>query len=77
MGTSVPFEGARFQYLAANVFDVARAKPLLPAYAVRSFGGVKVAFIGLTLAGTPSIVSPAGVAGLRFDDEADTVNALA
>ena len=35
-----------------------------------------MAFIGLTLKGTPNIVVPAGVAGLRFDDEAQTVNRL-
>jgi 5'-nucleotidase len=38
--------------------------------------GVPIAFIGLTLKGTPGIVSPEGVAGLEFRDEADTVNAL-
>ena len=35
-----------------------------------------MAFIGLTLKGTPDIVSPDGVAGLEFRDEAETVNAL-
>ena len=35
-----------------------------------------VAFIGLTLKGTPNLVSPPGVAGLEFRDEAETVNAL-
>ena len=38
--------------------------------------GIPVAFIGLTLKATPLIVNPAGVAGLEFRDEADTVNAL-
>ena len=37
---------------------------------------MKVAFIGMTLEGTPTIVTPAGVAGLDFHDEAETVNAL-
>src|SRR4029077_8132898 len=32
--------------------------------------------IGLTLKGTPAIISPAAAAGLQFADEADTVNAL-
>jgi 5'-nucleotidase len=67
---------ARFQYLAASTVDLATGKTLLPAYAVRHFEGVPVAFIGLTLKDTPSIVVPSGVAGLRFDDEAQTVNAL-
>lgn len=69
------FTGATFKYLAANVVDTAR-KPLFPAYQVKSFSGIPVAFIGLTLRGTPGIVSPAGVAGLTFEDEADTVNRL-
>lgn len=77
-GSSAPgtFDGARFQWLSANVIDKSTGRPLMPAYGVKSFGGVKVAFIGLTLKGTPSIVTPTGVAGLQFNDEADTVNAL-
>jgi 5'-nucleotidase len=71
------FTGAKFKFLSANVFtDVAARKTLLPAYDIREFQGVKVAFIGMTLEGTPLIVNPAGVAGLTFQDEADTVNAL-
>ncbi|WP_375767960.1 bifunctional metallophosphatase/5'-nucleotidase [Archangium gephyra] len=70
-----PFEGARFQFLAANVVD-AQGAPLFPAYAVREFDGVKVAFIGMTLEGTPEIVDAAGIRGLQFRDEAETVNAL-
>jgi 5'-nucleotidase len=76
VGTPVPFEGARFKWLSANVIAAATGKPLLPAYGVKSFDGVKVAFIGMTLKATPTIVTPAGVAGLEFRDEAATVNAL-
>jgi 5'-nucleotidase len=71
------FPGASFQFLSANVFtDVATRKTLFPAYDIREFQGVKVAFIGMTLEGTPLIVNPTGVSGLTFQDEADTVNAL-
>ena len=52
-------------------------KPLFPATKVITTGGIKVGFIGLTLEGTPSIVTPSGVAGLRFLDEADTANRYA
>jgi 5'-nucleotidase len=76
VGTPVPFEGAHFQYLAANIVDATSGAPIFPAYAIRRFDGVKVGFIGMTLAGTPTIVTPTGVAGLRFLDEAETVNAL-
>ena len=76
VGTPVPFEGAKFRFLSANVIDAASGKPLFPRHVVKSFGGVRMAFIGMTLEGTPTIVTPTGVAGLNFQDEADTVNAL-
>ena len=77
-GSSAPgtFDGAKFKWLSANVIETATGRTLLPAYGVKSFGNVKVAFIGMTLKGTPGIVTPTGVAGLQFNDEADTVNAL-
>ena len=71
-----PFNGADFQFLSANVVSEANGKTLFPAYKIRSLGGAKVAFIGLTLEGTPLIVTPSGVAGYDFLDEATTVNAL-
>ncbi len=71
-----PFAGAGFSYLSANVFYAGTDETVLPAYEVRLVDGVKIAFVGLTLEGTPSIVTPAGVAGLEFRDEADTINAL-
>ncbi len=75
-GTPVPFEGAKFKYLAANVFNTSEGKTLFPGYAIKSYEGVRVAFIGLTLHETPTIVTPSGVAGLRFDDEARTINTV-
>jgi 5'-nucleotidase len=76
VGTPVPFEGAKFKWLSANVITTATGKPLLPAYGIKTFNNVKVAFIGMTLKATPSIVTPTGVAGLEFRDEVQTVNAL-
>jgi 5'-nucleotidase len=76
VGTPVPFEGARFKWLSANVVQTSTGKTLLPAYGIKTFNNVKVAFIGMTLKATPSIVTPTGVAGLEFRDEAATVNAL-
>jgi len=71
-----PFAGAKFKYLAASTIDTRSGETLLPAYHVKRFGGIPVAFIGLTLKDTPTIVVPSGVVGLRFLDEADTVNEL-
>jgi len=71
-----PFHGANFQFLGANVVYDSTGTTLFPPYAVRQYDGVKVAFIGLTLEGTPNIVARYGVEGLTFLDEAETVNAL-
>jgi 5'-nucleotidase len=78
LGSRAPgtFDGAQFKWLSANVIENSTGRTLLPAYGIKTFNGVKVAFIGMTLKGTPGIVTPAGVAGLTFQDEADTVNAL-
>jgi len=70
------FTGAKFQYLAANVLEKATGKTILPPYAVKTFNGAKVGFIGMTLKDTPSIVTASGVAGLEFTDEVETANAL-
>lgn len=73
------FPGARFDFLAANTITE-RGTPLFPSVSMRSFGSgarrVRVGFIGMTLKETPSVVTPAGVEGLSFRDEADTANAL-
>jgi 5'-nucleotidase len=71
-----PFLGAKFSYLAASTFDTTTGQTLFPPYAIKTFEDIPVAFIGLTLKGTPNIVSPPGVAGLKFGDEVETVNAL-
>jgi 5'-nucleotidase len=70
------FEGAKFPLFAANV-QHADGSTLLPASVVREFGGVKVAFIGAVTKITPGIVVPSGVAGLKFLDEAASINAEA
>ena len=71
-----PFTGAAFDYLAANVRRAGTDQTLLPPYLIKRVGSVPVAYIGLTLQGTPDIVTPEGVAGLTFDAEAQTVNRL-
>lgn len=70
------FKGAKFKFLAANVVREDNGKTIFPAYKIESYAGAKIAYIGMTLEGTPSIVTPSGVAGLNFLDEADTVNTL-
>ncbi|MFZ5869322.1 MAG: bifunctional metallophosphatase/5'-nucleotidase [Actinomycetota bacterium] len=70
------FSGADFQFLAANVAYKDTGETIFPPYGVEYFNGVKIALIGMTLEGTPSIVTPTGISTVDFLDEADTVNAL-
>jgi 5'-nucleotidase len=71
-----PFAGAKFRYLAASTTWKATGRTILPAYEIKTFEGIPIAFVGLALKGTPDIVAPSGVAGVEFHDEAATVNAL-
>jgi 5'-nucleotidase len=76
-GDGTKFRGAEFGFLAANVAYEGSGKTIFPPYAIEDLpGGVEVAFIGMTLEGTPLIVSPEGIASVDFLDEAESVNAL-
>lgn len=70
------FPGAHFSFLAANVLT-ASGKTLFPGTALRRFGPVTIGFVGMTLKETGTLVTPSGVVGLHFADEAETANALA
>jgi 5'-nucleotidase len=70
-----PFAGAKFHYLAANVVQ-ADGSTIFPSYAIKQVGPIKIGFIGMTLKGTQNLVTPSGVKGLTFKDEAETANAL-
>ncbi len=71
------FGGADFRFLSANVVDRISGEPFFAPYAIRKFKGIKVGFIGMTLEGTPDIVSQAGIRDLEFLDEAETANRYA
>jgi 5'-nucleotidase len=78
-GSTNVYPGADFQYLSNNVVRTASGETLFPAYGIKRFtstDGKKfaVGFIGEVLESTPSIVTPTGVAGLSFQDEADAAN---
>ena len=70
-----PFGGADFTYLAANVLTTG-GTTLFPGTVMKQVGPLRVGFIGMTLKETQTLVTPAGVAGLRFADEVATANAL-
>ena len=74
-----PFAGARFRYLAANVRG-ADGATVFPSTGLKTLGSgreaITVGFIGMTLKETAKLVTPSGVRGLAFADEAATANAL-
>lgn len=69
------WQGAQFPYITANVIDERTGRSVLPPHTVKVVDGVRVGFIGAVLKETPTIVTPTGVAGLKFIDEADAINA--
>jgi 5'-nucleotidase len=77
-GSTNVYPGADFQYLSANVIKDSTGQPLFPAYGIKQFTDgqrkFKVGFIGEVLQSTPTIVTPSGVAGLTFQDEATAAN---
>ncbi len=70
------YPGADFKWLAANVVKERNGRTVLPAYKIKRVNGVKVAFIGMTLEATDTLVAAAGIEGIDFLDEAETANAL-
>ena len=69
------FAGASFPFLASNILT-GTGPGALPRYAIREVGGVKVAFVGVSLERTPEWVPPSAIAGLTFEPEVASVNAL-
>jgi 5'-nucleotidase len=69
------WQGARFPYVSANVLNTKTGKTLLPPYTIKVANGIPIGVIGAVLKETPTIVTPSGVAGLQFVDEADAINA--
>lgn len=69
-----PYPGAGFKYIGANVLNQTTGKTVFEPYQILDLGGAKIAFVSSVTKTTPNIVSPDGVAGLSFTDEADAIN---
>ena len=68
---------ADFTYLGANVYDADTDEPVLDEYATFEVAGMTVGVIGAVTEETPTLVAPAGVAGLEFGDPVEAVNRVA
>ena len=71
------YEGADFQYLAANVVDRESGEPIFPTYVIKEVDGIEVGFVGLVTRETNSLVMPSGIESVRFKDEAPVLNRVA
>lgn len=69
-----PYDGARFPWLAANVKHQANGQNILPKTWVKQIRGKKIGFIGMTLSGTPKLLSDQAASGLEFQDEVSAAN---
>jgi 5'-nucleotidase len=72
-----PYRGALFPHVCANIIDTVTGEPVFEPFVIRRARGVRIGFIGATIRRTPELVTPDGVAGLRFADEADAINRAA
>ncbi|MBI3349447.1 MAG: bifunctional metallophosphatase/5'-nucleotidase [Burkholderiales bacterium] len=70
------YKGPGFPYLGANVLDASTGKPLLPTHVIKQAGKLKVAVAGVATLETPHVIVARAIKGIRFADEADTLNAL-
>lgn len=71
------FTGSDMDYIVANVVDEKTNELILPPTAIKEVDGVKIGFIGVVTTETPTIVTPAGVAGVKFTDEVEAINKYA
>lgn len=72
------FDGADFPYLGANVTFTESGLPALQATAIQEVTvgdqTVRLGLIGVVTSDTPNLVTPDGIAGLTFEDEATAIN---
>jgi 5'-nucleotidase len=69
-----PYVGAKFPYLASNITFTKTGLPATLPFTIKVVNGAKIGIIGATLKDLPTIVSPDGIQGLSFGDEAAAIN---
>ncbi|MEK3701322.1 bifunctional 2',3'-cyclic-nucleotide 2'-phosphodiesterase/3'-nucleotidase [Paenibacillus sp. FSL R10-2199] len=73
---SIVHAPVNFDYINANAIDMKTGEPLIKPYTIKEIGGVKIGFIGVVTKATPSKVSPAGTAGVKFLSAEEEVAAI-
>jgi 5'-nucleotidase len=70
------YPGTHYKYISSNVVDE-RGRPIAAPYVIRYVEGFPIGFVGAVTKTTPQMVTPSGVKGLTFEDEADAANRAA
>ncbi len=69
------YRGELYPTLCANVINVDSGRVLLPPYVIKELAGVRVGFVGAVLTGTSWFLKESGIANVKFQDEAASINA--
>lgn len=68
------YPGAAYPYISANIIDVNTHKTLFLPYTIKLVHGIPVAFIGAVLKNAADSMFPANAKGVKFLDEAKSIN---
>lgn len=71
------YAGMKFPLLGGNVVQADSGKPAFASWTIKRVKGIPVAFVGVVTRDVPNIVVKSSIAGLRFEDEAETINKAA
>lgn len=69
-----PYGGTDFPSLAANVVFSDSGEQVFDGSTVVEVDGAQIGFVGAVTKNVPTLVSPGGIRGLSFTDEADAIN---
>lgn len=68
------YPGASYPYISANIVDETTGKPLFPPYSIKVVNNIRIAFIGAVLKNAADSMFPANAEGVKFLDEAQSIN---
>jgi 5'-nucleotidase len=68
------YPGASFPYISANIVNEKTGENIFPPYVIKKVNGISIAFIGAIVKNAPDVIIPSGIIGVKFLDEAESIN---
>ncbi|HAT8178907.1 TPA: bifunctional metallophosphatase/5'-nucleotidase [Legionella pneumophila] len=68
------YPGSSYPYVSANIVDAKSEQSLFPPYTIKRIHNIPVAFIGAVLKNAADSMFPANAEGVKFLDEAESIN---